>query len=234
MKFVGTCRLCRTENADLCKSHIFPEFLYRDVYDSETGSFHVYSSAPNWRPSERRKGIYEALLCRECEDIFRNWETYACEALFNGLRVQPILTPQLFIVRGIDYKKFKLFLLSLIWRAGVSGRPEFINVKLGTHEARIRQMLVAKNPGEVLDYPAALFVMKSATRAVMAMPEAFKPQNGWTGYRATMAGLTWMFMTERLRHFPNKSIFLSKKGELPLIKDNGRGMEFMAHRAAHV
>lgn len=234
MRTIGTCRLCTTENVELCRSHIFPEFLYREVYDSETKSFHVYSSAPNWRPSSRRKGIYEALLCRECEELFRDWETYACEALFNGLKTAPDIQSELFVVKGVEYKKFKLFLISLIWRAGVSGRSEFANVKLGSHEERMRQMLMTHDPGDVLDYPVALFVMRSGTKAVMAMPEAFKPQHGWTGYRATMAGLTWMFITERLKHFPNMSVFLNRKGELPLIKDKGKGMVFMAHRASNV
>jgi hypothetical protein len=50
-------------------------------------------------------------------------------------------------INGLDYAMFKLFHLSVLWRAGVSTREEFRNVKLGSHEDVIRQMLLRDDPG---------------------------------------------------------------------------------------
>jgi hypothetical protein len=56
------------------------------------------------------------------------------------------------MVEGFDYVRMKLFLLSLLWRMGVS-QPYFFNeVKLGFHEKRIRRMLLADDPGSADQY----------------------------------------------------------------------------------
>lgn len=233
MGTIGNCRLCGAEHIHLCRSHIFPEFLYRPVYDPANHSFHVYSSNRQWRPSPRYQGIYEPLLCRDCEVSFGELETYACQAFFNGLKSTPGLTQECFIVADIDYRKFKLFLLSLIWRAGVTSRPEFVNVRLGQHEQSIRKMLLRRSPGDPLDYPVVVFAMKNGLKSVISLPEAFKPIHGLQGYRTVMAGLTWMFALGKHRSSPVLPYVLDKEGNLPLIKDNGMGMAFLSHRAVH-
>jgi len=53
---------------------------------------------------------------------------------------------------GIDYKLFKLFQLSLLWRAGVSDRPIFKEVALGRHQEILRRMLLDDDPGESHKY----------------------------------------------------------------------------------
>src|SRR3546814_7896147 len=50
-------------------------------------------------------------------------------------------------VTGIDYAQFKLFLLSLLWRAGVAKGRYFERVTLGPHEERLRAMLHDGDPG---------------------------------------------------------------------------------------
>ena len=218
MNAVGSCKLCLVENVKLCNSHIFPEFLYREMYDPRLQSFNVYSSKSNWCPSRRYQGIYERLLCVACERRFRDLETYACQAFFNGLMTPPLQSKEGFIVQGIEYKRFKLFLISLIWRAGVSERSEFSNVKLHKHAERMRRMLYNENAGEVYDYPCMLFVMRGAMKSVMSMPESFRPLLGFDGYRATMYGLTWaFFVADKMKRFQHRDFFLNKKGELPLV-----------------
>lgn len=230
MQKIGRCRLCATESVKLCDSHIFPEFLYRDMYDDKQ-SFFVYSSNPQWRPSLRYSGIYEPLLCRNCEDSFGRLETYACDALFNGLKVAPELTPQAFVVTGVDYARFKLFFMSLLWRAGICTRFEFRNVDLHRHEKRLRRMLQLNDPGEPYSYPCALYVIKERPSALMSMPESFVPVHGYGGYRTTMFGMSWAFFLDSdMRGFPGMNCFLNTNGELPLNKDNDRGLDFLRSR----
>jgi hypothetical protein len=47
----------------------------------------------------------------------------------------------------IDYRTFKLFHVSIVWRAGVSHLEAFSPVTLGPFEPTFRQMLLTGNPG---------------------------------------------------------------------------------------
>lgn len=66
------CKLCK-KNKPLRRSHIFPEWLYQPLYD-DNHRFYVLSTDSNKRRGTRPKGIYEKLLCDECEQKFSKWE----------------------------------------------------------------------------------------------------------------------------------------------------------------
>jgi hypothetical protein len=51
-----------------------------------------------------------------------------------------------------DYRKLKLFLLSLLWRVGVAEHDFFSCVDLGPHTNRLREMLHAEDPGDPQEY----------------------------------------------------------------------------------
>lgn len=146
------CALCLQESL-LQKSHIIPEFLYGVMYDDKH-RYNVLSLAPERRERIEQKGIREELLCRECEQKFSKFERYASLVIKGGA---PGLDGQrhgsIVSVRGIDYKQFKLFLLSLLWRAGVAKDRYFERVALGPHEEELRSMLHNGDPGPFDLYP---------------------------------------------------------------------------------
>ncbi len=232
MEVFGQCRLCLTEHIKLCELHIFPEFLYTNVYDTDDHFYNVYSSKV--RPSRRRNGIYERLLCLACERRLGDLETYARKVLYVDIRTPGVMTSDCFIIENIDYNRFKLFLLSLLWRAGVSSRPEFEAVNLGEHERFIRELLHTQSPGGPLDYPVVLFIMRMGSKSVMAMPSKFRPVHGFNGFRATMLGLSWMFIIGRHQSFPAPHVIFNRQGHLPLVKDNGKGMDFLHHWVSQI
>src|SRR3546814_3673721 len=90
------------------------------MYD-EKHRYNVLSLAPERRVRIEQKGVREQLLCRDCEQKFSKLERYASLVLqggapgMDGQRNGSIVS-----VTGIDYAQFKLFLLSLLWRAGVA------------------------------------------------------------------------------------------------------------------
>ena len=46
------------------------------------------------------------------------------------------------LISNVDYTRFKLFLLSILWRGSITSNPLFVNVKLEkTKEEEIRLML---------------------------------------------------------------------------------------------
>lgn len=139
----------------LINSHIIPEFVFKPLYDKK----HRFRSAQllerDWE--WQQKGYREPMLCEKCEQKFSVWERYASEHFFN----QPLPTPasqgyghsKAIILSGLDYKQLKLFLLSILWRAGVAKHDFYKHVQLGRlHEEQLRQMLLSENPGSAEEY----------------------------------------------------------------------------------
>lgn len=111
-------------------------------------------------------GEYESgLLCNDCDNKFLGdyYENYASRAIYGGvLPAEECPTFESFRNQHgmefikcskLNYHKFKLFLLSILWRASISKRPFFNEINLKEHEEMIRQMLLSKNAGEVSRYP---------------------------------------------------------------------------------
>ena len=88
------------------------------------------------------------MLCQSCETKLSKWETYARGLLTGGTLLQYRREGTITWVEGIDYSRFKLFQLSILWRAGVTTREFFSKVTLGPHAERLREMLLAEDPGE--------------------------------------------------------------------------------------
>ena len=113
----GSCALC-LESAELRNSHIISEFLYSTIYD-EKHRFHVLEAGGKY-PYYEQKGYREPLLCQECETKLSKWETYARAILTGGKPLKYWREDSITWIRGIDYQRFKLFQLSILWRAGVA------------------------------------------------------------------------------------------------------------------
>src|SRR5205807_8114161 len=114
----GTCRLCLHPKS-LCKSHVIPEFLYRSIYDLEHRMW-VIDTDHEDRLGTTRSGIWERLLCEECERKLRDWEDYANRVIYGPEPLQVKEYPGLLLYNGIDYRKFKLFQFSILWRMGIA------------------------------------------------------------------------------------------------------------------
>ena len=183
----GKCALCQ-QVAVLRKSHIIPEFLYGTLYD-EKNRFNTFGKTGKPEVGIEQKGFRERLLCDYCEQRFSRHEGVA--ALFyygtveafaaqqsvvnyrGGLKftriskdAQPTMDviPELLLVEGVDYPALKLFLLSLLWRMGVSRLHFFREVELGPHESRLREMLLKNDPGEPDEYACQMCLIEADGR----------------------------------------------------------------------
>src|SRR5205807_8245068 len=129
-------------------SHIIPEFLHKDTYGEGHAALSVRADLPYVR--RLRKGLRERLLCDGCEGVIKRYEDYFARTWY-GQGVLPQFAPEhgeAVVTDGLDYAAFKLFHLSILWRASVATREEFRDVKLGPqHEDAIRRMLLAGDPG---------------------------------------------------------------------------------------
>jgi hypothetical protein len=229
-----SCRLCK-EDRQLRESHIFPEWLYKPLYD-DNHRFFVLSTDASKRRGTRPKGIYERLLCHECEERFSEWEGYARD-VFCRLPLKVTEDKKVVVFSGVKYTPFKLFQMSLIWRASITRRPEAQRIDLGPHTERMRKMLFEERPGEVHEYGSVL-ILPALSQELMQQfvypPESLPTKiDGHSAYRAVFGGLFWLFIvSNHSARIPYKEVFISKDGNLPVFKVGGPAIKFMQQLAS--
>lgn len=224
---VGVCALCR-EQEKLCLSHIIPEFLFASIYD-EKHTFHSLSTSKDSKYKRLQIGVRERLLCRKCEQLFSKYERYARGILYGGEQIQVPKKVQHGFVVMVDYKKFKLFQLSLIWRAGISTVLAFTDIKLGGHEDRLREMLLKEIPGDSEEY-GCLLAWPTTYRNIFDESIMYLEKldfNGSEAYLFVFGGMFWLFvLSQNPDVIALKQSFLQCSGELRILHgDLGLGLD---------
>jgi len=126
-------------------------------------------------------GFYDSnILCENCDNkILGNLESYASLVIWGG-KGNPDscakfegrtnqLNQKFLHLTNLDYTKFKLFLLSIIWRASISNHKMFNSVSLGEHGDRIRKMIIENNPSSEDNYPVGMFILTQNERGPTKM-----------------------------------------------------------------
>lgn len=192
-----TCALCLREEK-LCNSHILPEAFYKNIYDSK----HTYpvtcTSVNTGRVTRYQKGRYERLLCQSCEQLFSAWETHALAHLFQRTHERGVNHGQATAFK-VDYAKFKLFQLSLLWRMGASRLVEFEGVRLDLKDSdMMRNMLLESKPGAPWQYACHLTYIAVANPGMSSIILSPLPgradQYGIPVYVMAAGGLLWTYM----------------------------------------
>lgn len=219
------CALCLRET-ELRRSHVIPEFLYETLYD-EKHRLQVLSTIPeqgNWR---EQKGLREELLCDACEQKFSIWERYASLVLKGGIPLTVRQESNIVHISGLNYEKFKLFQLSILWRAGISSLQFFEKVRLGKHTEELRRLLLAGNPGSSERYGCFMFGLKhgAGTFTGVIMQPGKVRLNGHTAYRFVFGGFLWaMLVSSHDLGAPLNQCTLSATGDTVLLLRNANEM----------
>jgi hypothetical protein len=228
------CRLCGQE-AELCNSHIIPEFFYGPMYeDNRIYAVPRYSqNSPKSKIRILQKGSKEKLLCQGCENKFSKYENYTRQLFFKERSwVVEVNLKDFTLLTEIDYRKFKMFQLSVLWRASISSLPEFKHFTLGPHELKIRSMLLNDDPGKYTDYGCIMMAISINNKPldILSSPEEMKIK-GQRCYRFLFGGYSWMFFcTSHVDRFEYKHFFLSKEGKLPIFKTQAKDSEFLIEK----
>lgn len=137
--------------------------MYRDLFDDKHRIFEAGINDGTIKTKITQSGIYEPnILCKKCEnERLGKLERYATMLLYGGT---PTIIRNEINIHGmksslckeIHYSSFRLFLLSIIWRASISKLPVFKNVNLGPHENSIREMILYEDPGDPKVYPCLM------------------------------------------------------------------------------
>lgn len=188
------CALClRTDK--LQRSHLIPEFLFRTLYD-EKHRFHVISTDEAERNKYQQKGPREPLLCADCEQQFSRYERYASLVLSGGIELGYQFDGPASVLSGLEYKQFRLFQLSVLWRAGVSRHEFFKDVSLGPHEEPLRLALLNEDPGPSERYGCVMYAVVHEGKIqqdLVLQPEHVR-FSGLRGYRFVFGGLAWIYV----------------------------------------
>jgi len=196
------CKLCLKEANLLSKSHIIPDFMYKELYDEK----HRFLFTTNLDLKEKKEnlkhlqtGIYEGnILCRNCDNvILGSLERYTANFLYAeniSKEKSPLLIPQIdlkgnrfFKVSNADYSKFKLFFLSILWRSSISTNEFFKEIQLGIHEQIIRKMIIENQPGNIGDYPVIISIIDQSSTS----PKDYIGQPRLTKYSGHRIALFW-------------------------------------------
>lgn len=166
----GTCKLCQEEKKLIKASHIISDFLHSKIYDEKHRLI-------KFKPEELQKdnpkvtnplsATYDGgILCNVCDnEIIGQYETYVANVLKNNLKKNDKIICRETItdnhekvteISNLDYCKIKLFLLSLLWRAGISKNSDFQNVQLGPYETKIRDLIFSGDAGKETDFPITI------------------------------------------------------------------------------
>ena len=175
--------------------------MYKGLLDKnkkivETNLFNFKEA--KYRPT----GIYDKnILCKECDTtIMGGLESYAAKILYDKKDLESTIEEDENIInlmfKGIEYRKFKLFLISILWRASISNQKMFEEIKLGTkYEEVVRKMIYENNPGKRDDFSTCIFGLKSNENLVtltIVAPRRMKA-DGNTAYMFYINGLFYWF-----------------------------------------
>ena len=232
------CELCHNDK-ELKNSHIIPEFFYKPLYD-EKHRFNVIPLSEDQIFRYEQKGLREKLLCGDCENKLSKWEDYVRRIFYGGKEIL-ITNGDPIKIEGIDYAKFKLFQLSLLWRASVSKLKFFEGVSLGPHEEKIRQMLLNEDPGSKFIYPC-FFIMVLMEKNKVLDDFIYPPNTlrieGHRTYRFIFGGGFWIYFVSSHTHILNSSkiseFFLNEEGRLLIPLRPANKIEFFINLAKDV
>ena len=126
-KYTGECRLCR-ENKKLVNSHVIPKALHKEFQGEGVSDIYLRDQLHLERSPT---GVYGQFVCQECEYSFGQYDEYGVDFVRkykDGKAGKPLNG---LLIAEVDYKKLKLWLMSILWRADACDRDMFKNVSLG-------------------------------------------------------------------------------------------------------
>jgi hypothetical protein len=217
------CKLCLNGEAR-ANSHIVSKFFFKPMKE-ESGKFFFLEAGARKREFKLQDGPKQPMLCYDCEQKIGRWENYWRHVIFSrpgegnfGFRIEKGKVG--IHITGLDYPKFKLCQMSILWRAHESDLDCFREVNLGHHAERIREMILNEDPGTRTQYGCFLAGVlekegKMLTSGIV-LPERIRV-DGHICYRALIGGLFWFWVvsshSDRLRHAEH---LIGPEGELEI------------------
>ena len=151
----GTCLLCGKSGELVKISHIIPRFMYKGM-ENDRNKIGVSILKNNLKTETEIEYRYfdKDILCLDCERVkLSQLDNYGNRVLFGDQKMNDPFKSitleysemKVCVIENFDYLKFKLFLLSVLWRADKSKHVFFENVNLSSRSEVIRQAILSKD-----------------------------------------------------------------------------------------
>jgi hypothetical protein len=169
-----------------------------------------------------QKGIWEYLLCSDCDNIkIGKYDKYAFEFCKKAWDLEIPIGKNI-VISEVNYKALRLFQLSLLWRAMISQKKEFDSVKFHPkHEKRIKEIIYNETLGEYYEYGCLMYLLVDKNKIlnyVMVTPHKFN-YKGFSGVAFTFGGFVWtMLVNSHMEQFPLKKYLLKPESSLTVRK----------------
>lgn len=191
---MSVCALCE-ERKPLMRSHVIPEFVYAPCYNANFQMSGITGRGPLGRKLIQQ-GIRERLLCAKCEAFLNdNYEAPFKRYWFDRKPLPAQIPAQGVTLTDIDYRPFKLFHLSVLFRCGVATSPMFSEIDLGLHRRRLRRLITNRDPGRPDQYPifARAFINRGVAEWRIVGPPFPAQINGLDCCGVIFAGCAWFY-----------------------------------------
>jgi hypothetical protein len=137
------CRGYQCESTEFIDAHIIPRGFARDMKGDEPHNLLISKACV--RPTQH--GVYDnRLLCATCDGALGDLDSAALEVCRRFPAEHKIIAGDCFVLENVDGNAFAKFVLSVLWRASISTRPEFASTSLGPYEDLTRDVIFGARP----------------------------------------------------------------------------------------
>lgn len=138
---MNTCRLCN-EQKGLINAHVIPKWAFMSLYPDDPEESNLPLNLIEKNTQTRRPiGPYDQnILCADCDGYLGKYDGYAKDVFLNSDLKQR--GEEAYLIQNVDFEKIRIFLISIAWRASISGRDEFKKISIGPYEDRIKEILL--------------------------------------------------------------------------------------------
>ncbi|TAL69526.1 MAG: hypothetical protein EPN82_06750 [Bacteroidetes bacterium] len=191
---VGICALCKNESY-LQISHLVPKFVHRILKNNDQTMIKV----DNIGERKVQDSMKEYLLCSNCEMIMNKYETYVANFIHKGIK--NLKEHQFYFIANINYKNFKLFYLSILWKLAAS-KDRYVQFgNFYYHKDLIAKLILNEDPGGQFEYNLILLAInddinlfendENSLRGFYDVP-THSYSEGWHYYTFVLLGFVWV------------------------------------------
>ncbi len=216
---IDVCKLCEKRRA-LRRSHVIPGFCY-EGYDLHHRLLKVHQD--RLRPRFIQQGFRERLLCHDCEQLLNDRYEKPMKAVwFDNPKLPPLVSSSELLITGLDYTAFKLFHMSVLWRATVAVDGEYGQIRLPPCDAaNMRRMVFEGDPGLSTQYPvlglALLLPPDGAPAFKLIQSTSYEVIERQSVYRTVYGACAWQIWVGSHSSRPDLALYaLTEAGSLLL------------------
>ena len=174
--------------------------MFRPLYDEKHRFFEI-SNLPSKPSRVFQIGLRERLLCERCEQQLASYEDYASRVFFGKAAARPYRNETGLVFSGLEYRRLKLFFMSLLWRFSVTKLRPYRGAELGRHREALRALIRDGDPGDYLTFPCMITALTLDNKHVsdVIVPPLYTRKEGRWVWAFVLTGFLFHFFVSNRR-----------------------------------